>query len=73
MKFLFLATPPNAMIFSSGSVRIIDLIKVGLVMKIIGIVIILFASMIWLSPIFRIHQITPFLNNTFLINNGTSQ
>jgi len=70
---LFVATPPNAMVFESGGVRIIDLMKVGLGAKIIGIVIILFASMVWLSPIFHIHQLTPLLNNTFLINNGTSQ
>ncbi|CAF1201966.1 unnamed protein product [Rotaria sordida] len=40
-----IATPPNAMIFLRGNVRIIDLVKVGLGMKLFGIVIILIASM----------------------------
>jgi hypothetical protein len=60
------------MIFSSGSVRIIDLIKVGLGMKIFGMVIILFASMVWLTPIFRIQPLTPLLNSTLLGNGTTS-
>ena len=66
--FVLLATPPNAMIFSSGSVRIIDLIKVGLVMKLIGIGIILLASMTMISPIFRIHQLASFVNETSSLN-----
>jgi len=61
------------MIFSSGNVRIIDLVKVGFIMKLFGIMIILFFSMIVLPPIFRIHQITLFLNDTFTINGNHSQ
>lgn len=64
-----LATPPNAMIFSSGCVRIIDLIKVGLVMKLIGIGVILLASMTLISPIFRIDQLASFVNQTSSMNN----
>jgi len=61
------------MIFSSGNVRIIDLVKVGFIMKLFGIIIILFFSMILLPPIFHIHQITPFINDTFPINSNHSQ
>ena len=42
-------------------------------MKLFGIMIILFFSMIVLPPIFRIHQITLFLNDTFTINGNHSQ
>ena len=42
------------MIFSSGDVRIADLIKSGFGIKIIGIAVILFASTVFLSPIFHI-------------------
>ncbi|CAF1318355.1 unnamed protein product [Adineta ricciae] len=68
-----IATPPNAMIFSSGSVRMIDLIKVGFGMKIIGIIIILFSSMILLPPIFHIQQLVPNLNETSLFNDTNRQ
>jgi len=61
------------MIFSSGNVRIIDLIKVGFGIKIIGIAIILLASMVLLSPVFGIHQLTAVLNSTSLLNNTISR
>ncbi len=69
---IFLATPPNAMIFSSGSVRIIEMVKVGFVVKLIGIAVILLASMTILSPIFRIHQVAAVLNASSLLNNSIS-
>ena len=61
------------MIFSSGSVRIIDLIKVGLGMKIFGMVVILLASMVWLTPIFRIQPLIPLLNSTLLMNDTSGR
>jgi hypothetical protein len=61
------------MIFSQGNVRIIDMIKVGLVMKLIGMAIILLASMTILTPIFRIHQITTILNDTSLLTHNISR
>ncbi|CAF4637272.1 unnamed protein product, partial [Rotaria sp. Silwood1] len=68
-----IATPPNAMIFSSGNVRIMDLIKVGLIMKLFGIVIILIASMILITPIFRISPFVEVLNNTLLLNDSFNE
>ncbi|CAF5109728.1 unnamed protein product, partial [Rotaria magnacalcarata] len=50
-----IATPPNAMIFSSGHVRMIDMIKAGIGMKIIGIVVVLFASITLIGPIFHVN------------------
>ncbi|CAF3693680.1 unnamed protein product [Rotaria socialis] len=50
-----IATPPNAMIFASGDVRIRDLIRAGVGFKIIGILVIFLASVTVLAPIFRIH------------------
>jgi sodium-dependent dicarboxylate transporter 2/3/5 len=32
------ATPPNAIIFGSGKVRIIDMVKVGIFINIVGII-----------------------------------
>ena len=52
------------MIFSSGDVRIADLIKSGLGVKVIGIAVILFASTVFLSPIFHIPTRIPMLNRT---------
>jgi sodium/sulfate cotransporter 1/4 len=60
------------MIFSSGNVRISDMIKAGLGMKIFGMALILLASMTWLAPVFRIHPLAPLLNNTLLGNSSTS-
>ncbi|CAF1027076.1 unnamed protein product [Rotaria sp. Silwood1] len=68
-----IATPPNAMIFSSGNVRIMDLIKVGLIMKLFGIVIILLASMILITPIFRISPFVEVLNSTLLLNDSFNE
>lgn len=35
------ATPPNAIVFGSGQVRIIDMVRAGLVLNVIGIIIVL--------------------------------
>ncbi|CAF4098180.1 unnamed protein product, partial [Adineta steineri] len=53
-----IATPPNAMIFVSGNMKTKDLIKAGIGAKIIGILVIFFASIVLLSPIFHIHALT---------------
>lgn len=63
-----LATPPNAMIFSSGDVKIRDLIIAGTGMKIFGSLVILFASTTFLSPIFHAYLPQESMNSTFLNN-----
>ncbi|CAF1129686.1 unnamed protein product [Adineta steineri] len=65
-------TPPNAMIFVSGNMKTKDLIKAGIGAKIIGILVIFFASIVLLSPIFHIHALTTNLSNSTLIGNITS-
>ena len=61
---LCLATPPNAMIFLCGDVKMWDLIRAGFGMKIFGCLIILLASTTFLSPIFHFGNVTPGLNST---------
>ena len=49
--FMFpVATPPNAIIFSSGKVRVMDMVKAGFLLNMAGILIIV-AVMSWLIPI----------------------
>lgn len=55
---LFLATPPNAMIYSNNEVRIRDLIIAGFGLKIFGIIVIFCESITILAPIFRIHEVS---------------
>ncbi|CAF1490892.1 unnamed protein product [Rotaria magnacalcarata] len=65
-----IATPPNAMIFSSGHVRMIDMIKAGIGMKIIGIVVVLFASITLIGPIFHVNLLLSHENFTTMTNNS---
>jgi sodium-dependent dicarboxylate transporter 2/3/5 len=39
-----MGTPPNAIVFSSGHIKIADMIKAGFVMNLISIVLIVLAS-----------------------------
>jgi len=56
------------MIFVNGHMKTRDLIKAGFGMKIIGIFVIFFASLVLLSPIFHIYEVIPISNSTFMIN-----
>ena len=49
--FMFpVATPPNAIIFGSGKIHVIDMVKTGLILNLLGIVVIV--SVVWLvAPI----------------------
>ncbi|CAF1663494.1 unnamed protein product, partial [Adineta ricciae] len=47
-----IATPPNAIVFASGAIRVIDMIKSGVVMNIIGFLVIFFAATTWMPKIF---------------------
>jgi sodium-dependent dicarboxylate transporter 2/3/5 len=47
-------TPPNAIVFGSGRLRIIDMAKAGFIMNLIGIVIITAASLIFLPWIWGV-------------------
>ncbi|CAF0859281.1 unnamed protein product [Rotaria sordida] len=47
-----IATPPNAIIFGSGCVRVIDMIKTGIVMNIIGFLVVFLAATTWMPKIY---------------------
>ncbi|CAF2868826.1 unnamed protein product [Rotaria sp. Silwood2] len=66
-----IATPPNAMIFSSGHVKIMDMIKAGIGIKIIGILVILLASTTFLGPIFHVNQLPSVVNAATMMTNNT--
>ncbi len=48
------ATPPNAIVFGSGYIRIKDMVKIGLVMNFVGLLLILFFVYFLAEPIFGI-------------------
>jgi sodium-dependent dicarboxylate transporter 2/3/5 len=54
-----IATPPNAIVFGSGYIRIRDMVKIGLVMNLVGLVLILIFVHFLAAPVFQIdwHQI----------------
>ena len=64
----FLATPPNAMILANSHVRIADLIKAGIVLKLFGILVIFLESIIMLTSIFRFDELKLLSNTTQSMN-----
>ncbi|CAF4078156.1 unnamed protein product, partial [Adineta steineri] len=61
-----IATPPNAIVFASGAIRVIDMIKTGIVMNLIGFLVIFLAANTWMPKIFDLNDQTTaiFLNMT---------
>jgi sodium-dependent dicarboxylate transporter 2/3/5 len=45
-----IATPPNAIIFGSGQVRISQMVRYGVVLNLIGVVLVTSAAFFWLTP-----------------------
>ncbi|HLU94529.1 MAG TPA: SLC13 family permease, partial [Membranihabitans sp.] len=55
MAFMLpIATPPNAIIFGSSSLRIVDMVKAGVIIDFIAIVMIIAAMYLWGIPVFGI-------------------
>lgn len=55
MAFMMpIATPPNAIIFGSSSLRIVDMVKAGLIIDVIAVVLIIVAMYLWGIPVFGI-------------------
>ncbi|XP_063151231.1 solute carrier family 13 member 2 isoform X2 [Candoia aspera] len=50
------ATPPNAIVFSYGNLRVIDMVKAGCVLNILGVLTIMLAINTWGFPLFDLHQ-----------------
>ncbi|XP_059143661.1 Na(+)/citrate cotransporter-like [Physella acuta] len=58
------ATPPNAIVFASGTVRVIDMVSSGLFLNIICVPILVFATATWGNAFFHFDQVPKeFLKN----------
>ncbi|XP_063165628.1 solute carrier family 13 member 1 isoform X2 [Candoia aspera] len=58
-SFAFLlpvANPPNAIVFSYGHLKVIDMVKAGLGINIIGVAVVMLAIMTWAQPMFKLHS-----------------
>ncbi|MEO0310567.1 MAG: Sodium:sulfate symporter transrane region, partial [Bacteroidota bacterium] len=51
-----MATPPNAMIFATGKLKMMDMVKAGIGLDLISIIVILLASHFWLPIAIRLLQ-----------------
>ena len=49
------ATPPNAIVFSSGQLRIMDMIKAGFILNLIAIALITLVSVYWVRLVFDLN------------------
>uniref|UniRef100_A0A8U7NI50 Solute carrier family 13 member 2 n=1 Tax=Corvus moneduloides TaxID=1196302 RepID=A0A8U7NI50_CORMO len=58
------ATPPNAIVFSYGQLRVIDMAKAGFVLNILGVLTITLAINTWASSLFQLHTFPPWANKT---------
>ncbi|CAF1200301.1 unnamed protein product [Adineta steineri] len=63
-----IATPPNAIVFGSGALRVIDMVKAGIVMNIMGFLVIFFAATTWMP---KIYGLTGDATNIFFSLNTT--
>ncbi|XP_076108243.1 Na(+)/citrate cotransporter-like isoform X2 [Mytilus galloprovincialis] len=67
------ATPPNAVVFAYGYLKVIDMVKVGFLMNILGIVVLVIGTETWGEAVFSFHKQPDIfkhgLNNTDITNN----
>ncbi len=49
-----IATPPNAIVFGSSSLRIIDMVKAGIVIDLIAVILVIVGMYVWGIPVFGI-------------------
>ncbi|NXM68420.1 S13A2 protein, partial [Serilophus lunatus] len=58
------ATPPNAIVFSYGQLKVIDMAKAGLVLNILGVLTITLAINTWASSLFQLQTLPSWANRT---------
>ncbi|NXT76382.1 S13A2 protein, partial [Zapornia atra] len=58
------ATPPNAIVFSYGQLRVIDMAKAGFMLNILGVLTITLAINTWASSMFQLHTFPSWANRT---------
>ncbi|NXC99375.1 S13A5 protein, partial [Certhia familiaris] len=58
------ATPPNAIVFSYGHIHVIDMMKCGIVMNIIGVLCVTLAINTWGRPMFELDTFPDWANST---------
>ncbi|XP_072821516.1 solute carrier family 13 member 1 isoform X4 [Vicugna pacos] len=57
-SFAFLlpvANPPNAIVFSYGHLKVIDMVKAGLGVNIVGLAVVMLGMFTWIAPMFDLH------------------
>ncbi|XP_010289923.1 PREDICTED: solute carrier family 13 member 2, partial [Phaethon lepturus] len=63
------ATPPNAIVFSYGQLKVIDMAKAGFVLNILGVLTITLAINTWASSLFQLQTFPSWANRTgFLLD-----
>jgi len=63
--FMFpVATPPNAIVFSYGYIRMVDMALVGFVMNVLCVIVVSIALNSWAIPIFQLNEIPAWINAT---------
>ncbi|XP_038615202.1 solute carrier family 13 member 2 [Tachyglossus aculeatus] len=62
------ATPPNAIVFSFGQLKVSDMAKAGFLLNILGVLVISLAINSWAYPIFSLDSFP-----SWAMNNGTAQ
>ncbi|XP_066489759.1 solute carrier family 13 member 1 [Tiliqua scincoides] len=66
-SFAFLlpvANPPNAIVFAYGHLKVIDMVKAGLGINIIGVAVVMLAVTTWAVPLFQLNTYPAWANST---------
>ncbi|NXR78478.1 S13A2 protein, partial [Pycnonotus jocosus] len=58
------ATPPNAIVFSYGQLKVMDMVKAGFMLNILGVLTIALAINTWTSSLFQLHTFPSWANKT---------